>query len=109
MEVDQLYKRTPLKLNHLVVHTGIPQKEISMILNQSLHKSFNEFVNEFRIKEVKKMLADAKYDHLTISAIALESGFNSQATFQRAFKNLNQETPKQYKNRIRKAKKTSQI
>lgn len=42
MEVDQLYKNPMLRLEHLVKHTGIPQKTVSSILNQTLNKSFNE-------------------------------------------------------------------
>lgn len=103
MEEAQLYKKADLRLEHLVEHTGIPQKKISASLNQVIGKSFNAYVNEFRVREVQRLLGDARYDHLTLSAIGLESGFNSQATFQRVFKQLVKETPKQYQARIRNA------
>ena len=83
---DQLFLNNKLTLQEIVEHTGIPQKTISLVLNQHLGKNFNTYVNGFRIEEVKKRLADSAYDHLTITGIALECGFNSQATFQRTFK-----------------------
>ncbi|MTI30331.1 helix-turn-helix domain-containing protein [Xanthovirga aplysinae] len=109
MEDSKLYKNGTLRLEHLVDHTGIPQKTISAVLNQSLNKTFNEFVNEFRINEVKERLSDPANDYLTITGIAMESGFNSQATFQRTFKKMVNESPKVYRSRMKKAKNSSQI
>jgi AraC-like DNA-binding protein/uncharacterized protein (DUF486 family) len=96
MEADKLYLAPSLNVSSVSEHTGIAQKTVSFILNNHLHKSFNEFVNEYRIDEVKKRLLDKTYEHLTISGIALECGFNSQATFQRAFKNSTGVSPKEY-------------
>jgi AraC-like DNA-binding protein len=53
-------------------------------------------VNGYRIEEAQQKLIDPTNQHLTISAIALECGFNSQATFQRAFKSKLHMTPKEY-------------
>jgi AraC-like DNA-binding protein len=96
MEVDKIYLEPALNLAFVSTHTGIPQKTISYILNNHLNKSFNEFINEYRIEEVKKRLLKKANGHLTITGIALECGFNSQATFQRAFKNSTGISPKEY-------------
>lgn len=96
MEADKLYLEPSLNLSAVSEHTGIAQKTISFILNNHLNKSFNEFINEYRITEVKKRLLEKGNQHLTISGIALECGFNSQATFQRAFKNSTGVSPKEY-------------
>ena len=96
MEVDKLYLEPSLNVNAVSAHTGMAQKTVSFILNNHLNKSFNEFVNEYRVEEVKKRLLEKGNEHLTISGIALECGFNSQATFQRVFKNSTGITPKEY-------------
>jgi AraC-like DNA-binding protein len=96
MEKDKLYLEPALNVGAVSAHTEIPQKTISFILNNHLNKSFNEFVNDYRIEEVKKRLLEKGNQHLTISGIALECGFNSQATFQRAFKNTTGVSPKEY-------------
>ncbi|MEO9869685.1 helix-turn-helix domain-containing protein [Ekhidna sp.] len=101
MDQEQVYLNANLTLNELVNRTGIPQKKISQALNQYLGKSLNEYINEFRIEEVKEKLADSAYDHLTITGIALESGFNSQATFQRTFKSITKETPKSFRTSLK--------
>ncbi len=96
MEADQLYLDPELTLDKVVKHTGIEQKTISHVLNQHLGQSFNAFVNAYRVAEVKRRLRDPALAHLTLTGIALECGFNSQATFQRTFKQATQMTPKAY-------------
>ena len=65
-------------------------------MNQYENKGFNEFVNTYRIEEVKKYLLQNDFSNLTISGMALEAGFNSQATFQRVFKKLEGMTPTEF-------------
>jgi AraC-like DNA-binding protein len=96
MQEDKLYLEPSLNVQAVSSHTSIPQKTISFVLNNYHGKSFNEFINEYRINEVKKRLLEKGNDHLTISGIALDCGFNSQATFQRAFKNVTGVSPKEY-------------
>ncbi len=96
MMEDRLYLKPELNLSDVVNHTNIQQKTISAVLNQHLEKSFNEFVNEFRIADVKRRLLEPGNDHLTITGIALECGFNSQATFQRTFKQSTGQSPREF-------------
>ncbi|GAA0560002.1 helix-turn-helix domain-containing protein [Chitinophaga japonensis] len=96
MEEDRLYLDPALNLAQLAQHTGLAQKTISAVLNQHLQKSFNEFVNGYRIEAFKQKLQHRDQDHLTILGLALESGFNSQATFQRAFRNSTGMSPREY-------------
>ncbi|MFN8357612.1 MAG: helix-turn-helix domain-containing protein [Spirosomataceae bacterium] len=96
MSDEQLYLNPTLSVSDLAKHIGFPPKLISAVLNQRLQKSFIELVNEHRVAEVQRRLLSADSQHLTISGIALESGFNSQATFQRVFKNMTQQTPKEF-------------
>lgn len=97
METEQWFLNPTLKLQEVVTQTGIPQKTISAVLNQHVGKSFNEYVNTYRISEFKTRLLDPAHAHLTITGIAFECGFNSQATFQRVFKSLTGQSPKEYR------------
>ena len=51
MEQDKLYLDPALTVAQLAEHTGISQKQLSAVLNQHLNKSFNEFINEYRIRK----------------------------------------------------------
>jgi AraC-like DNA-binding protein len=97
MEQEALYLDPALNLTLLSQHTGIAPKTISAVLNQHLHTSLNEFVNEYRIREFKKRLLEADLQILTITGIAFDCGFNSQATFQRAFKQVTGMSPSEYR------------
>ncbi|MDO8898280.1 MAG: helix-turn-helix domain-containing protein, partial [Bacteroidales bacterium] len=56
-----------------------------------------EFVNEYRVNEVKKMLADPKYTHYSLLGIAFECGFSSKSTFNSVFKKFTRKTPSEYR------------
>ncbi|MEO1054339.1 MAG: helix-turn-helix transcriptional regulator [Bacteroidota bacterium] len=97
---DKLYLNPQLKLNDVVEHIEVPQKTVSAVLNQHLNMSFNEFINYYRIEEVKSRLLSQDSEKLTITGIAYECGFNSQATFQRVFKNVTSITPKEFQQKL---------
>lgn len=99
MTEDKLYLNPELTVDKLGRHVQLPPKTVSAVLNQHLGKSFNSFVNEYRIDEVKRRLNDPASASLTLTGIAFESGFNSQATFQRTFKQATGVSPKEYLNR----------
>ena len=100
MTNEKVYRDPLLRLDSVVDISNIPQKTISASLNQVEGKTFKEFVNSYRIEEVKLKLIDPTFNHLTITGIAYECGFNSQATFQRTFKNLVGESPSAFRTRF---------
>lgn len=96
METDKLYLDPELTVEKLAQHVRLPAKTISFVLNQHVGKSFNAFVNAYRIEAVKQRLNAPGNEHLTLAGIAFECGFNSQATFQRAFKQITGQSPTEY-------------
>jgi AraC-like DNA-binding protein len=100
MEQDKLYLNPELSLDLLAQHTGIAPKIISAALNRNLDKPFNEFVNEYRIATFKERFTGTKSAHLTIAGIAAECGFNSQATFQRTFRQFTGLSPSAYRAQV---------
>ena len=96
MEEEKLWMNPSLNLSLLSQHTGISSKTISAVLNQHLNKSFNEFINGYRIDAIKSRLLSPEDKNLTIAGLAYECGFNSQPTFQRAFKSVLGESPSEF-------------
>ena len=97
MEQDRLYLNTALTLQMVAQHTGLAAKTISAVLNQHLHKNFNEFINGYRVALFKeKLLADGA-EQLTFAGIALDCGFSSPATFQRVFKQVTGMSPSAFR------------
>ncbi|RYF54633.1 MAG: AraC family transcriptional regulator [Cytophagaceae bacterium] len=96
MQNDQLYLDAELSVERVGRHLGLAPKLISAVLNQHLGKSFNTFINEYRVAAVKTRLLDPACQMSTIVGVAYDCGFNSQATFQRAFRGVTGLSPKQY-------------
>ncbi|UOE47466.1 helix-turn-helix domain-containing protein [Mucilaginibacter sp. SMC90] len=98
MESEKLYLNPALKVDLVAARLGISEKQLSNLLNQHIGKSFNDFINEYRIQEAMNKLGDHSLRQYTIAAIALDCGFNSIATFQRCFKQFTGITPSAYQN-----------
>lgn len=96
MESTKMYIDPSLSLENLASALQIHPKSLSAVLNNGLGKSFYEYVNEFRIEEVKERLADGSSRNFTIESIANQSGFRSKSSFNTAFRKHVSMTPREY-------------
>lgn len=95
MREQKLYLNPALSLAMLARKVGNLQTTVSQVINDSLKKSFNLYVNEFRIQHARSLLTDEP--HLTMELVAERSGFNSSSTFFAAFKKITGQTPASYR------------
>ncbi|PJJ84970.1 helix-turn-helix domain-containing protein [Mucilaginibacter auburnensis] len=93
---DKLYLNADLTLADLALYLKLPTKTVSTTINIAFGKSFNSYVNSFRIEEVKQRFKTADLEKFTLLAIAYESGFNSKATFNRTFKEQTGKSPSDF-------------
>ncbi len=99
MEKHKPYLEYKLSLSQLATMLGWNASYLSKILNKELNKNFYEFVNNYRVEEVKKLLeSNTKYSNL---GIAFECGFNSKSSFHRIFKEVTGLTPNEYRKSIK--------
>jgi AraC-like DNA-binding protein len=96
MEEDQLYLDPELTVEKVGRHLQKPPKTVSSVLNGHAGKSFNQYVNEYRVEAVKRRMLDPAQPPLTLVGLAFDCGFNSQATFQRAFRHATGQSPGEY-------------
>jgi AraC-like DNA-binding protein len=75
----------------------LPEKEISMLINQHLGKHFFDFVNGYRIEKAKELLQNPANKKMTVLEILYEVGFNSKSSFNTAFKKHTDKTPTQFR------------
>lgn len=102
MEREKPYLNGDLTIHDVAEKIKIPRHYITQIINEKLNKNFYTFINEYRINEIKKMISSKEFDHLTLIAIAYDSGFNSKSAFHSAFKSITKMTPLEYKMHINK-------
>ncbi len=97
LEDEQLYLNPNLSLKMVAECGKISPAYLSQLFSRYSKENFNETINKLRVKEAKRMLMDSEYNKYSISAIALESGFNSRSNFYASFKKQNQISPAEFK------------
>ena len=94
---EKPYLNPNLKLNQLAEQMGISNNHLSQLLNDRIQMSFNDYLNSKRIESVKQLMMKNESSHLNLYGIALDCGFNSKNTFNRAFKKATGITPSHYR------------
>jgi AraC-like DNA-binding protein len=88
METQRPWLDNKLTLPRLAAIAGIPAYKISRLIKQSSGLHFSEYINQQRVQYAQTLLADPQRALHTIYAIALDSGFASEAPFYAAFKKI---------------------
>lgn len=99
MTHEKIFLVPDLTLAMLSHQLHVSPRNISQTLNNDLDTNFHDFINAYRVEEVKQRLLDPQYAHLTILAVALESGFNSKSSFNRIFMKATGVSPKEFKSK----------
>src|SRR5262249_27503868 len=90
----KLYHEPTFSRADLARELHVSENTLSRVINVAFGKSFPRLLNEFRVDDAKRML----HSHdIPIQIIATEVGFNSLASFNRAFRELTSITPSQYR------------
>lgn len=100
MEEKKPYTNASLTLPQLAEMLNISPHNLSEVINMQLKKNFYDFVNGYRVEQVKKDLADPSKKHLKILSIAFDAGFNSKAAFNTVFKETTGKTPSDYRRTV---------
>ena len=96
IQEEKLYQNPELTLNDLAKKLETNASIISKTINQGFQMNFNDCINNYRIEAVKTMFANNEHEKSTLLGIAFDCGFNSKATFNRAFKKNTGITPKAF-------------
>jgi len=87
----------PISLAEIAAEVNLTEPSFSRFFKDSTGKTFTRFVNEHRIVQASKLLAEGS---LSISEICYESGFNNYSHFTKKFKLLTGKTPRQYRDEV---------
>lgn len=77
---------------------GFSKFHFSRLFKQFTDMSFYDYLNQKRVKEAESLLLDP---NLSITDVAMRSGFSSISTFNRVFKSFKECTPTEFKNLYR--------
>jgi AraC-like DNA-binding protein len=93
MRVKKLYLKPEFSLVDLACEMNTNTSFLSNIINKATSSNFNDFINEFRVDEFEVRVMQPEYKHFSLTGIAYDCGFNSKATFYRAFKKSRNTSP----------------
>ena len=76
---------------------GVSKYVLSRMFAKTFHCNFNQYINSVRVNYATAMLERSTE---SITNICLDCGFESQRTFNRAFKDRYKMTPREYRNKV---------
>lgn len=100
MKKYQSYRNNELRLHDLAEKLEISQHHLSQVINEHYDKTFNQYINEYRIEEAKTLLASDAHQQTYIIEIAYQVGFNNKTTFNQAFKSQTGMSPSKWRRQL---------
>ncbi len=102
MSEQKLFTDSALTIDKVAASVNTSRHHLSQVLNERIHRPYNEYISELRLEEAQRRLADPKSLRYTIAAIALDAGFSTVSTFNEAFKKKYGVTPSSFRTESQK-------
>ena len=96
MEHDKPYLNAKLSISNVASKLNCTETELSQLLNSHMSVNFANFINVYRVNEIKNRLNQENLSKYTLKALSEQCGFSSKTTFYRVFKNVTGMTPLEY-------------
>lgn len=98
MESECVYREMGLTIGQLALRLELPEYRLRRMINAGLgYRNFNDFLNTYRIREASQRLIDPSDGDEAVLNIALDAGFRSLSSFNKAFKQSLGRTPTEYR------------
>ncbi len=101
------FLKDDLTLTALAKKCNTNSSYLSKIIHNKYNTNFSGFINELRIKESQKLMADENYQSYSIEGIASSVGFKTKSVFNASFKKFTGVTPSYYLEYLNKSKISS--
>ena len=95
MTQQKLYLNPDLKITDIASMLGQNRTYVSDCINSNKGCTFSQFVNQYRLKHAQQLLRSRS--DIKLSEVWMSSGFSTERTFLRAFKQTTGMTPKEFK------------
>ncbi len=103
MMKDRLFLQPELSLSELSKHLKVNVRELSTAINSAFQLNFNDYINSKRIQAFEEKVQEGENKQFTLLSLAYDCGFNSKATFNRAFKKQKGISPKGFIEELEKS------
>jgi AraC-like DNA-binding protein len=96
MDRERPWTDSDLTLADLASRLGTTPHKLSEVLNAQMGRTFYDFVNGYRVRDVQRRIKAGEARTRKILAVALDAGFASKSTFNQAFKKQTGQTPSEF-------------
>ena len=100
MMKEHPYRDPDLTLPNLAERLDTTPHKLSEVLNTELGQTFYDFINKYRVDDVRRRLAESRSKNLNVLTVAMDAGFASKSTFNQVFKKQTGQTPSTYRKAI---------
>lgn len=97
VEYVGLHFNEGISLEKMAYDLCVSKYVLSRMFAKTFHCNFNKYVNDVRLNHAVTLLESINE---SITNIGLDAGFESQRTFNRAFKEKFKMTPREYRNKM---------
>jgi AraC-like DNA-binding protein len=98
VEEEQVFKTEGLTIGALAERLGEHEYKVRQLINTHLgFRNFGAFLNHYRVREARKVLADPGQRQLGVAEVAYRFGYSSLGPFNRAFKEIVGQTPTEFR------------
>ncbi|GAB4237868.1 MAG: hypothetical protein Tsb0034_13190 [Ekhidna sp.] len=96
LEEKRIFLDPDISLLSLAKQLNTNNVLLSKTINQQFNMGFYDLINKYRVQEFIRLVQDPQNSHFTYYALALQAGFNSKTSFNKYFKKVTKQTPKEY-------------
>jgi len=96
--IQEHFQDSTLGLTDVAEHVGLSRSYFSTCFAKAVGSGFSKYLQKVRIEHACKLLETSS---LSVTAVALESGFNTLSQFHRVFRELKHCSPREYRKRRR--------
>ncbi|WP_053997357.1 helix-turn-helix domain-containing protein [Ahrensia marina] len=92
------FMHSGLSIGQLASQMNIPEHRLRRLINNGLgYRNFAAFINDHRIAEAKRRLAEPSFAREQITGLAYDLGYTSLAPFNRAFRERTGQSPTEFR------------
>ncbi|OUS18061.1 hypothetical protein A9Q93_04280 [Nonlabens dokdonensis] len=97
MDESKCYTNDELTIIDLANAIGLHYRKISQVINDQANCTFNNFINQYRVDEAKRIMSDPeRIGKLTLEVVGQEVGFKSNSSLYTAFRKFEGKTPSNF-------------